>query len=164
MTNRFLAVLPDKRRPPTTRLDEFDAPSSSLQMNRTGSAGVPSLPESPLAGSIPARTGVTHSLLVVTGHRVRPKDLEASGSNLRIDDLDDSEEEENVYELWSADLEEDPQNTGDYDQAVGPGEVASSANLLSGQGRELEADARAMPGMQNVAAVKRERTEIQVST
>lgn len=35
------------------------ASSSSLQMNRTGSAGAPSLPESPLARNRPAATGVS---------------------------------------------------------------------------------------------------------
>lgn len=153
MTVRVPRSFPDKWLTPTTRQgsnpEDRSAPSSSLQMNRTGSAGAPSLPESPLARSTSA---VYPSPLAFTSQKAY---LEEPGTLNYDDDLEDSEDEnEQIYELWPSDFDAARQSSSSSSLSA----VTESSTSLGG------GDRRNMPrsGMQNVAVTKRERTAIQV--
>lgn len=76
--------------------EERSAPSSSLQMNRTSSAGLPGQPESPMAGSVSANTDADDDLATILLDKFWEHGGELSS---------DEEDTDEVYELWPQDYD-----------------------------------------------------------
>lgn len=132
---------------------DLSTTSDSVQMSHTGSEGVLSLPDPPLAGNIPSTVtragGIAPSPLVTTSSQSEEEMVTPFFKADPLEDEEEDSEDEDIYELLS----------DEFDAA----RLQESTNLLPGRA-SLEAGEQdsARSGMQNVAVVKRERTAIQV--